>query len=281
MSRRGIGASLFRQPGAGCRPDYQWCAAKTVTIACLEALPLHPDPKLEAKFGNIVGGEISPLLANIYLHHVLDEWVAAVVAPRLKGRYILVRYADDLVLAFEGHLDARRVFRALGQRLNRFGLTLHPEKSRFIDFRFRRPGGQRHPETSGTNFDFLGFTHVWGRSRQAKNVVRQVTAKGRFARALSAVNEWCQRNRHQAIRHQHAHLSAMLRGHYGYYGITGNGRRLRWYLHQVERIWKKWLSRRGRHGNFRWDRLRELLCRHPLPPTRIMRQYAVPSEALP
>jgi RNA-directed DNA polymerase len=231
--------------------------------------------------GTPQGGVISPLLANIYLHYVLDEWVATVVKPRLKGRYILVRYADDLVLAFEDHLDARRVFRALGKRLTRHGLTLHPEKSRFIDFRFRRPGGQRHPATSGTTFDFLGFTHVWGRSRQAKNVVRQVTAKGRFARALSAVNEWCQRNRHQTIRHQHAHLSAMLRGHYGYYGITGNGRRIRWYLHQVERIWKKWLSRRGRHGNFRWDRLRELLRRHPLPPARIMRQYAVPSEALP
>jgi group II intron reverse transcriptase/maturase len=231
--------------------------------------------------GTPQGGVISPLLANIYLHYVLDEWVATVVAPRLKGRYILVRYADDLVLAFEDHLDAKRVFRALDQRLTRFGLTLHPEKSRFIDFRFRRPGGQHHPATSGTTFDFLGFTHVWGRSRQAKNVVRQVTAKGRFARALLAVSEWCQRHRHQSIQHQHAHLSAMLRGHYGYYGITGNGRRIRWYLHQVERIWKKWLSRRGRHGNFRWDRLRELLSRHPLPPARIMRQYTVPSKALP
>jgi group II intron reverse transcriptase/maturase len=231
--------------------------------------------------GTPQGGVISPLLANIYLHYVLDEWAAVVVAPRLKGRHILVRYADDLVMAFEDHLDARRVFRALGQRLNRYGLTLHPEKSRFIDFRFRRPGGQRHPATSGTTFDFLGFTHVWGRSLKGKNVVRQVTAKGRFARALSAVSEWCQHNRHQSIQRQHAHLSAMLRGHYGYYGITGNGRRIRWYLHQVERIWKKWLSRRGRHGNFRWNRLRELLRRHPLPPTRIMRQYAVPSEALP
>jgi hypothetical protein len=138
-----------------------------------------------------------------------------------------------------------------------------------------------HPATSGSTFDFLGFTHVWGKSRKGKNVVRQVTAKGRFARALSAVTEWCQRNRHLPIRQQHARLSAMLRGHYGYYGITGNGRRIRWYLHQVERIWKKWLSRRGRHGNFRWDRLRELLRRHPLPPARIMRQYTIPSEALP
>lgn len=231
--------------------------------------------------GTPQGGVVSPLLANIFLHHVLDEWVAEVVAPRLKGRYILVRYADDLVMAFEDHLDARRVFHALGQRLNRFGLTLHPEKSRFIDFRFRRPGGVCHPATSGSTFDFLGFTHVWGKSRKGKNVVRQVTAKGRFARALTAVTEWCQRNRHLPIRQQHARLSAMLRGHYGYYGITGNGRRIRWYLHQVERIWKKWLSRRGRHGNFRWDRLRELLRRHPLPPARIMRQYTVPSEALP
>ncbi|MFC7693930.1 group II intron reverse transcriptase/maturase [Paeniroseomonas aquatica] len=231
--------------------------------------------------GTPQGGVISPLLANIYLHYVLDEWVAMVVEPRLKGRHTLVRYADDFVMAFEDHLDAKRVFHVLGQRLNRYGLTLHPEKSRFIDFRFRRPGGLRHPATSGTTFDFLGFTHVWGRSLKGKNVVRQVTAKGRFARALSAVTEWCQRNRHQTILHQHAHLSAMLRGHYGYYGITGNGRRVRWYLHQVERIWKKWLSRRGRHGNFRWDRLRELLSRHPLPPARIMRQYTVPSEALP
>jgi RNA-directed DNA polymerase len=231
--------------------------------------------------GTPQGGVISPLLANIYLHYVLDEWVATVVGERLKGRYVLARYADDFVMAFEDHLDAKRVFRVLGLRLARYGLTLHPDKSRFIDFRFRRPDGACHPATSGTTFDFLGFTHVWGKSMKGKNVVRQVTAKGRFARALSAVTEWCQRNRHQSIRQQHAHLSAMLRGHYGYYGITGNGRRLRWYLHQVERTWKKWLSRRGRHGNFRWDRLRELLSRHPLPPARIVRQYTVPSEALP
>jgi group II intron reverse transcriptase/maturase len=231
--------------------------------------------------GTPQGGVISPLLANIYLHYVLDEWVTTVVSQHLKERYLLVRYADDLVMAFEDHLDAKRVFRALDRRLNRFGLTLHPEKSRFIDFRFRRPGGQRHPATSGTTFDFLGFTHVWGKSMKAKNVVRQVTAKGRFARSLSAVTDWCQRNRHGSIHQQHAHLSAMLRGHYGYYGITGNGRRVRWYLHQVVRIWKKWLSRRGRHGNFRWDRLRDLLSRHPLPPARIMRQYTASSETLP
>lgn len=231
--------------------------------------------------GTPQGGVISPLLANIYLHYVLDEWMVTVVAPRLKGRYCLARYADDFVMAFEDYLDATRVFAVLGKRLSRFGLTLHPEKSRFIDFRFRRPGGKCHPATSGSTFDFLGFTHVWGKSRNGKNVVRQVTAKGRYARALAAVTDWCRHNRHRSIRTQHDHLSAMLRGHFGYYGITGNGRRIRWYLHQVARIWKKWLSRRGRHGNFRWSSLNELLSRHPLPPARIIRKYAVPSEALP
>jgi group II intron reverse transcriptase/maturase len=247
----------------------------------LKAGVLEDGSLTRATEGTPQGGVISPLLANIFLHHVLDEWVAKDVAPRLKGRYVLVRYADDLVMAFEDHIDASRVFRVLGLRLNRFGLALHPEKSRFIDFRSRRPNGVCHPATNGSTFDFLGFTHVWGRSLRGNNVVRQVTAKGRFARALATVTEWCRRNRHRPIREQHAHLAAMLRGHYGYYGITGNGRRIRWYLHQVRRIWKKWLSRRGRGGNFRWDRMSELLCRHPLPPARIVRRYAIHSEALP
>jgi RNA-directed DNA polymerase len=231
--------------------------------------------------GTPQGGVISPLLANIYLHYVLDEWMVTVVSHRLKGRYSLARYADDFVMAFEDHLDAKRVFAVLGKRLNRFGLTLHPEKSRFIDFRFRRPDGKCHPATSGSTFDFLGFTHVWGKSLNGKNVVRQVTAKGRFARALAAVTDWCRRNRHRSFRTQHNHLSAMLRGHYGYYGISSNGRRVRWYLHQVRRIWKKWLSRRGRHGNFQWTRLHDLLSHYPLPPVRITRQYAILSETLP
>ena len=229
--------------------------------------------------GTPQGGVISPLLANIYLHYVLDEWFETVARPRLKGRSILVRYADDFVMAFEDHRDAKRVLAVLGKRLGRYGLTLHPDKTRFVDFRFKRPGGTHHPATHGTAFDFLGFTHVWGRSRNGKNVVRQVTAKGRFARALAAVTAWCRRNRHLPIRIQHAHLSAMLRGHYAYYGITGNGRRLRWYLHQVERIWKKWLSRRGRHGVFLWTRLRGMLSRHPLPPALIVHKYAVVSKA--
>jgi RNA-directed DNA polymerase len=231
--------------------------------------------------GSPQGGVISPLLSNIFLHHVLDDWFETMVRARLKGRCILVRYADDLVMAFEDFLSAKRVLAVLGKRLARFGLRLHPDKTRFIDFRFKRPNGKSHPATSGTTFDFLGFTHVWVKSRQGKNVVRQSTSKGRFARALASVSDWCSQNLHRHLAEQRLHLSQMMRGHYAYYGITGNGRRLGWYAHQVERIWKKWLSRRGQPGTFRWDRLQQLLRRYPLPPTKIVHQYTVGSEALP
>jgi RNA-directed DNA polymerase len=111
-------------------------------------------------------------------------------------------------------------------------------------------------------------------------MVRQVTAKGRFARAVAAVNDWCRKSRHRPIRDQHHHLSAMIRGHYAYYGVGGNGRRLGWFAHLVVRIWQKWLARRDRQGVFHWDCLNEILKRHPLPPARIVHPYAAVSEAL-
>jgi RNA-directed DNA polymerase len=107
--------------------------------------------------GTPQGGVISPLLSNIYLHYVLDEWFEKVARPRLKGRCLLVRYADDAVMAFEDHLSGKRMLDILGKRLGRYGLQLHPTKTRFVDFRFRRPNG-RHPATTATNFNFLGFT---------------------------------------------------------------------------------------------------------------------------
>ncbi len=125
----------------------------------------------------------------------------------------------------------------------------------------------RHPETDGTSFDFLGLAHIWGRSRNGRNMVRQVTAKSRFARAVAAVSDWCRKHRHWSIRDQHRHLSSMMRGHFAYYGVGGNIRRLRWFAHQVVRIWQKWLSRRDRQSVVRWTRLNAILKRHPLPPT--------------
>ena len=189
-------------------------------------------------------------------------------------------WATHLVMAFEHCEDAKRVLAVLGKRLERYGLTLHPDKTRSVDFRPNRPDRTDHPSADGSSFDFLGFTHVWGKSRNGKNMVRQVTAKGRYARALAAVTERCRANRHLPITEQHACLAAMMRGHYAYYGIAGNGRRLRWYARQVRRIWKKWLSRRGRHGNFLWSRLTEWLQRHPLPPPRIVHPYVAARQAL-
>ena len=231
--------------------------------------------------GSPQGGVISPCLSNIFLHHVLDEWFETEVRPRLKGRSTLVRFADDAVMAFEDFHDAKRVLDVLGKRLARYGLTLHPDKTRFVDFRTNRSDGTRHPKTGGTSFTFLGFCHVWGRSRKGRNVVWQVTAKNRYARALAAVTAWCRQNRHQSIRDQHHHLTAKMRGHYAYYGITGNSRRLRWYAHRVARIWQKWLSRRDRGSRFHWNRFNELLKRLPLPAARIVHRYTTVSEALP
>jgi RNA-directed DNA polymerase len=231
--------------------------------------------------GSPQGGVISPCLSNIFLHHVLDEWFELEVRPRLKGGCTLVRFADDAVMAFENFLDAKRVLGVLGKRFARYGLSLHPDKTRFVDFRNNRPDGTNHPETNGTSFTFLGFTHIWGKSRAGKNVVRQVTAKNRYARALAAVTDWCRHNRHQPIPDQHAHLTAMMRGHYAYYGITGNFRRLSWYAHQVARIWQKWLSRRDRGSRLHWDQFTALRKRHPLPAARIAHRYTLASETLP
>jgi group II intron reverse transcriptase/maturase len=246
----------------------------------LKAGVLEEGLLLHMTAGSPQGGVVSPMLANIFLHHVLDEWYEGDVRPRLAGRSTLARFADDFVMAFETVDDAKRVLAVLGQRLERYGLTLHPDKTRFVDFRATRPEGGQHPDTHGTTFDFLGFTHVWVTSRKGRRVVRQVTAKSRYARALAAVTDWCRRNRHWAIPEQHAHLSAMMRGHYAYYGISGNSRRLQWYAHQLVRIWKKWLSRRDSKGTFRWSQMIVLLQRHPLPPARIVHRYAFHSEAL-
>ena len=231
--------------------------------------------------GSPQGGVVSPCLSNIFLHHVLDEWFENEVKPRLKGKGTLVRFADDAVVAFADLRDAQRVLDVLGKRLARYGLTLHPDKTRFIDFRSYRSDGKDHPEADGSSFTFLGFCHVWGKSRKGKNVVRQVTAKQRYARALAAVTEWCRKNRHLPIPQQHTQLVAKMRGHYAYYGITGNFRRLSWYAYQVRRAWRKWLSRRDRGSGLNWSRFSELLQRHPLPAPRIVHRYTAVSEALP
>ena len=220
--------------------------------------------------GTPQGGVISPSLSNIFLHHVLDKWFEEEARPRLRGNCQLARFADDFVIALEDRQSGKRLLDVLGKRLGRYGLTLHEAKTRYVDFRRRRPYG-RHWMASATTFDFLGFTHVWGRSMQGKDIVRQITAKGRFARALKSVHDWCKRNRHLPIEAQHDHLVRAIRGHNAYYGLTGNGKRLEWFRYQVARTWRKWLARRSRRRCLNWDRMNEILKRHPLPTVKIVR----------
>jgi RNA-directed DNA polymerase len=232
-----------------------------------------------ATAGTPQGGVVSPVLSNIYLHHVLDQWFENEVKPRMAGSCTLVRFADDFVITFKNHHDAKRVLEVLGKRFARYGLTLHPDKTRLIDFRPERKGGT-HPDCTEPPFDFLGFTHIWVKSQKGKNVVRQRTARSRLARALVAINDWCRTNRHQPIPYQRDRLAAKLVGHYAYYGITGNSRQLHRYHRQVTRTWRKWLERRTSSKRLPWEKFRALLTRHSLPRPTIMHRYAAVSETL-
>lgn len=218
--------------------------------------------------GTPQGGVISPLLANIYLHEVLDRWFEAEVKPRLHGRAFLVRYADDFVIGFSHEVDARRVLAVLPKRFGKYGLALHPDKTRLLRFyppRRRRDGSFDEPES----FDLLGFTHRWMLSRKGKWFIGRGTAKGRLQRSLKAVAEWCRDHRHRPVREQHRTLSQKLRGHFGYYGITGNQRSLIRFRVGVRNIWRKWLGRRSTQRLY-WAEFARLLQLFPLPQVRVV-----------
>jgi group II intron reverse transcriptase/maturase len=225
--------------------------------------------------GTPQGGVVSPVLSNVFLHHVVDEWFTQQVRPRMRGRSMLVRYCDDFVMLFEHRSDAQRVLAVLGKRLEKFGLQLHPDKTRLVDFRPDRQPDTGGEETLPGSFTFLGFIHVWGISRRGKRVARQFTAKERLARALKAFNRQCRLMRHWPMRQQHARLSRMLQGHYGYFGISGNFRRLRQLYLQVPWVWRKWLSRRSWTSHLTWARFRGVLAHFPLPRPRIVHGYTM------
>jgi RNA-directed DNA polymerase len=218
--------------------------------------------------GSPQGGVISPLLANVYLHYVLDVWFEEEVQPRLKGRAFLIRYADDFVMGFACEEDARRVLDVLPKRFGKYGLTIHPEKTRLVAFQPPHRSNRDQSETAAQpgTFDLLGFTHYWARSRKGNWVVKRRTAPSRFRRALRKIAAWCRFNRHQPVAEQHQTLWQKLRGHFAYYGITGNGEALRRFRDAVARLWRQSLMRRKRHGYLPWSRFLRLLRRYPLPP---------------
>lgn len=226
--------------------------------------------------GTPQGGVISPLLANVYLHEVLDTWFAKEVMPRLRGHAHLVRYADDVVVVFSREDDARRFMDVLPKRFAKYGLTLHPDKTRLVEF--RRPP-HRPPDHGGGKggagtFDLLGFTHYWGRTLKGAWVVKRKTASDRFRRALRRVTEWCRSHRHRSVREQWKTLGKKLKGHYEYYGITGNSLALARFYHGVRRAWIKWLGRRSNSMHMSWDRALRVLKTYPLPPARLPRRPA-------
>jgi group II intron reverse transcriptase/maturase len=217
--------------------------------------------------GSPQGGVVSPMLSNVFLHYVLDLWFEQEVRRRLRCRACLIRYADDIIIGFRDYRDAQRVMAVLPKRFGKYGLTIHPDKTRLIPFRqpSSTTGGGGNQNGPGT-FDLLGFTHYWAKSQRGYWVIKQQTATDRFSRAVRSIDSWCRAHRHWSLKEQQQKLSEKLRGHYAYYGVTGNSAALSRFLFEVKSCWRKWLYRRSRLRSLTWSVFYRLLQRYPLAP---------------
>lgn len=223
--------------------------------------------------GSPQGGVISPLISNVFLHYVLALWFEQDVRPRLAGDAFLIRYADDFVIGFRDQRDAQRVMEVIPKRFGKYGLTVHPTKTKLVSFRppsSRTKGDNGRDDRPGT-FDLLGFTHYWARSLKGYWVVKLKTASDRFTRAVRSIDTWCHDNRHRPLAEQQQTLNQKLRGHYAYYGVTGNSDAITRFRQEVENRWRKWLNRRNNIRSMHWQKFCALLRRHPLAPARVMR----------
>jgi group II intron reverse transcriptase/maturase len=217
--------------------------------------------------GTAQGSSLSPLLGNIYLHYVLDLWFEREVLPRLRGKAQLIRFADDLVIGFEHEDDARRVMEVLPKRMARYGLTLHPDKTRLLPF---MPPARRQQSGKGpATMDFLGFCFYWRRGRSGRWRMWCKTRQARRRRAIWAIADWCRRYRHLPVAVQHVALTRRVRGHFNYFGVNGNSRQLSVFVDEVKSTWLKWLRRRSQRTRLTWKRSAELMARFPLPRPRI------------
>jgi RNA-directed DNA polymerase len=214
------------------------------------------------------GGVISPILANIFLHHVLDEWFEQEVRPRMQGRCFLIRFADDFVIGCEMEGDARRIMAVLPKRFARFGLRIHPTKTALIAF--RKPGAHQGIDPGNGTFDFLGLTHYWSRSRRGFWVSKRRTARKRLCRTKKSLWRWCHINRHAPLQYQYQQLGQKLRGHFQYFGIRGNFRLLEEVRRYAEKAWRYWLSRRSSKSPINWEKFQKLLATYVLPTPKIV-----------
>ena len=221
--------------------------------------------------GTPQGGNLSPALSNIFLHYVLDLWFDKRVKRQVRGACFLVRYADDFVCLIQYQGDAQHVAAELRERFAQFGLQLHPEKTRVISFgRYERENAQRQKRRANT-FDFLGFTHICGRSRRGKFIVGHRTSRRKFSKKCQELNQWLKRVRnYQPVKEWWPVLAAKLRGHYQYYGVSGNMPSLKRYYGVAIRLALKWLNRRSQRCSFNWERFNQYLERYPLPTPRIV-----------
>jgi group II intron reverse transcriptase/maturase len=221
--------------------------------------------------GTPQGAGISPLLANIFLHYALDLWVEQWRDRTATGRVRLVRYADDFLLTFERRADADRMAAALADRLAKFGLRLHEDKTRLIEFgRFAAANRRHRKEGRPDTFDFLGFTHYGGKTLDGRFMVHRKTQRGRLIRKLKELRQEMKRRMHTQVREQHRWLSRILRGHYAYYGVTGNSYGLHRFRNQAVKAWLRVLQRRSQKRRVSWDRFNALLRTNPLPPPRLV-----------
>ena len=226
--------------------------------------------------GSPQGGVISPMISNVFLHYVLDLWFEYQVKPRLRRGAYLIRYADDFVIGFRDDCDAQRVMDVVPKRFGKFGLTVHPTKTKLVPFRPPSLADRKDsPAVRPGTFDLLGFTHYWARSQRGYWVVKLKTASDRFSRAVRSIDSWCRDHRHWSLSEQQQKLNEKLRGHYAYYGVTGNSEALSRFRWEVERRWRGWLDRRNRERSMTWNAFGQLLRRYPLAPVRTARSIYV------
>jgi RNA-directed DNA polymerase len=241
---------------------------------CLHVGVLDGEEYTEPDVGTAQGSTLSPMLGNIYLHYVLDEWFEREVKPRLRGRSCLIRYADDFVVGFACREDAEMVKQMAHQRMAEHGLRLHPEKTRLVPY--QRPPRRGQGGKGPGSFDFLGFTLYWRKTRKGYWGQGYRTRKARFQRAKVALNDFCRRHRHEPVKDQHASLCRRIRGHFNYFGVNSNVDSLWRLVEAAKRTWFKWLSRRSQRTRLTWQRFAQLLRVFPLPRPSIKVQLWAP-----